>query len=178
MSFYIYFIVMYKKENNYAFIDSQNINLSIRDLGWKIDWRKFRIYLKEHYSVTNAFMFIGYIEKYQNLYDSLEKSGFIIIFKPVTKDSGGRIKGNIDAELVLHTLIRIKYFDKAVIVTSDGDFHCLVEYLIKISKFKKLLVPNYNKTSSLLRKFKGKIATIENLKENLQIIKHKRERPQ
>ena len=30
---------------NYAFIDSQNVNLVIRDIGWKLDWSKFRIYI-------------------------------------------------------------------------------------------------------------------------------------
>jgi len=35
--------------NNYAFIDSQNLNLSIREQGWVLDFKKFRIYLKDKY---------------------------------------------------------------------------------------------------------------------------------
>jgi len=59
----------------YAFIDSQNLNLGIRDQGWKLDFRRFRIYLKDKYKIRKAFLFIGYIEKNQKLYDSLKKSG-------------------------------------------------------------------------------------------------------
>jgi len=38
---------MEKEENNYAFIDSNNLNLGIQSLGWKLDFRRFRRYLKE-----------------------------------------------------------------------------------------------------------------------------------
>lgn len=52
---------MQQQEKNYAFIDSQNLNLGIQDLGWKIDYGKFRIYLKEKYGAVKAYMFIGYL---------------------------------------------------------------------------------------------------------------------
>lgn len=39
-------------KNNYAFIDAQNLYLAIKELGWKIDYKKFRIYLKEKYKVA------------------------------------------------------------------------------------------------------------------------------
>lgn len=62
---------MEKQENNYAFIDSQNLNLGIQSLGWKLDYRRFRVYLKEKYKVSIAYMFIGYIPANQDLYSSL-----------------------------------------------------------------------------------------------------------
>jgi uncharacterized LabA/DUF88 family protein len=46
----------------------------------------------------------------------------------------GKVKGNVDAELVLHAMIEYPNYDKALIVTGDGDFFCLVEYLIKQDK--------------------------------------------
>ncbi len=46
---------------NYAFIDSQNLNLSIRDQGWQVDFKRFRKYLEDKYHVRKAFIFIGYI---------------------------------------------------------------------------------------------------------------------
>jgi hypothetical protein len=44
---------MKNNENNYAFIDSQNLNLGIRILGWKLDYARFRIYLKEKMQFMN-----------------------------------------------------------------------------------------------------------------------------
>jgi len=46
--------------NNYAFIDSQNLNLGIQKLGWKLDYKKFRVYPKEKYNIQKAYMFIGF----------------------------------------------------------------------------------------------------------------------
>ena len=91
---------MEKKKNNYAFIDSQNLNLSIRELGWKLDWQRFRIYLKEKYGISKAFLFIGFLEGNNDLYKSLQDAGFICIFKPTLKYKDGTTKGNCDAELV------------------------------------------------------------------------------
>ena len=72
-----------KKLNNYAFIDSQNLNLGINKLNWKLDFRKFRVYLKEKYGVSSAYMFIGFLPENQDLYASLQKAGYILIFKLV-----------------------------------------------------------------------------------------------
>lgn len=143
-------------ENNFAFIDSQNVYLSILSIGWKINWKRFRVYLKENYGVTKAFLFIGYIEGNNDLYSELQDAGFICIFKPVLKYKNGTIKGNVDAEMVLHTMIQFTNFDKAILVTGDGDFYCLVQHLLENSKLKVVLVPNQNKYSALLKKFAKK----------------------
>lgn len=143
---------MKKRENNYAFIDSQNVHLGIRELGWKLDWKRFRIYLKEKYGVKVAYMFIGHVEENQELYRSLQKSGYILIFKEVLKNKEGVIKGNCDAELVLQAMIDYEEYEKAVIVSGDGDFACLVRHLKSKHKLNKVLVPNMGKYSALLKK--------------------------
>lgn len=151
--------------NNYAFIDSNNVYLSIKSQGWHVDWERFRIYLKEHYNVTTAYLFIGYIEGNNDVYTKLQKAGFICIFKPILTYKDGTIKGNVDAELVLHTMIQLPNFNKAVIVTGDGDFYCLVQYLLEQNKLQTVLVPNRYKYSALLKKFaKKNIAFMNDLK--------------
>lgn len=154
--------------NNYAFIDAQNVHLSIKSQGWDVDWNKFRIYLKEHYNVSTAYLFIGYIEGNNKLYIKLQEAGFICIWKPVLTYKDGSVKGNVDAELVLHTMIQLPNFDKAIIVTGDGDFYCLVQYLLENDKLKTVLVPNYYKYSALLKKFaKKNIAFMNDLKNKI-----------
>jgi len=70
------------KENNFAFIDAQNLNLGLQSLGWKLDWKRFRVYLKDKYQISTAYLFIGYLQENQDLYSSLQKAGYILIFKP------------------------------------------------------------------------------------------------
>lgn len=138
--------------NNYAFIDSQNVNLGIRELGWRLDWKKFRVYLKEKYGVCTAYLFIGYIKENKDIYRLLTKSGYIIVFKETLQNKDGFVKGNCDAELVLQTMIDYNRYEKAVIVSGDGDFTCLVKYLKKQNKLLKVLVPNIFKYSALFKR--------------------------
>lgn len=159
---------MRQKENNHAFIDSQNLNLSIRDQGWNLDFKRFRKYLEDKYDVSRAFIFIGYIATNESLYTSLQEYGYILIFKPTLNLPGGKPKGNIDAELVLHAMIEYPNYDKAVIVTGDGDFHCLMEYLKRQDKLRRIIIPNREKFSSLLRKFAPEMTFMNDLREKLE----------
>ena len=158
---------MQKKGNNFAFIDSQNVNLAIRALGWKLDFKRFRIYLRENYAVTKAFLFIGYVEGNNELYKSLQDAGFVCIFKPTLVYKDGTTKGNCDAELVLQAMIEYNNYDRAIIATGDGDFYCLVKYWIEHDKLERVLVPNYFKYSGLLKKFGRKRIVFMNDLENL-----------
>jgi len=139
----------------YAFIDSQNLNLGVKSQRWNLDFKKFRIFLKEKYNVKKAFLFIGYIPTNRKLYAYLKESDYLIIFKPVLKSSEhkkAKVKGNVDAELVLYAMIELPNYDKAIIISGDGDFYCLADYLVKKNKLSKIVVPN-SKYSSLLRRF-------------------------
>lgn len=160
--------------NNYAFIDSQNLHLSIREQGWSIDFRKFRKYLQDKYNINKAYLFIGYVAENQNMYTQLQKNGFILVFKPTLTLPSGKPKGNVDAELVLHTMIEYENYDTALIVTGDGDFHCLVDYLLRNSKLLKLMIPNKHKFSSLYRKMMGHIVFMNDLRHKLAYIPKKK----
>ena len=166
---------MQKPLVNYAFIDGSNLTLSIREQGWNLDYSRFRVYLKEHYGVKKAYYFIGYLPIHNDIYNSLQTAGYNLIFKPTFTDRKGKTKGNCDAELVLQAMIDLANYQRAVIVSGDGDFYCLVNYLSKINKFDCVLVPNINKYSLLLRKSAGnKIAFISELQLKLA---YKRKEP-
>ena len=156
-------------ESNYAFIDSQNLNLGVRSQGWILNFARFRQLLKDKYQVGKAYLFIGFVPGNQMLYAELQKSGYICIFKPtleIRENNKVIVKGNVDAELVLHAMIEYANYDKAVIVSGDGDFYCLIEYLVKQNKLRKIIVPNTH-FSSLLRKFSNFIVNIQLFKGKL-----------
>lgn len=157
-----------QKENNFAFIDSQNVNLSIQELGWKLDFRRFRVYLKEKYQVEKAYLFIGYLPENQDLYRSLQEFGYVLIFKPIMRNANGVIKGNVDADLVLQAMIDYEKYDKAIIVSNDGDFQCLANYFHEKGKLKMVVSPNAEKCSALLKKAaREKIVFMNNLQKKL-----------
>ena len=158
---------MSPKQNNYAFIDSQNLNLSILTQGWQMDFGKFRRYLTDRFSITKAFLFIGMVPEHQSLYTYLQTVGYILVFKPTLRLPNEKVKGNVDAELVLHTMIEYSHYHQATIVTGDGDFHCLIEYLEKNTKLHRLVIPNRYKYSSLLRRFGSHITFLNNTRNKL-----------
>ena len=90
---------------NYAFIDGQNLNLSSKQQGYTINYKRLKSYLWKKYSIKEIYFFIGYIKHNQRLYDELSTYGYNLIFKP-TINAKGIIKGNCDAELVLHSMIK------------------------------------------------------------------------
>ncbi len=158
------------KQNNYAFIDSQNLNLGIQGCGWQLDFARFYIYLKDKYKVKKTFLFIGYRAGNESLYTFLQQAGYIVVFKPTLefkKDDLIHTKGNVDAELVLHAMIQCPNYDKAIIVSGDGDFHCLIEYLVEENKLLHILIPNPRKYSALLRKFRRFFIYINKLDKKL-----------
>ncbi len=164
------------KSKNFAYIDSQNLNLGIQNLGWQLDYRRFRIYLQEKYQVDTAYLFIGYIPDNQDLYDSLQKYGYILKFKPVLPDKEGNHKGNVDADLVLQVIIDFyeNNFNKAIIVTSDGDFYSLVNFLYKKNRLELIMSPYRKTCSTLLKKTaKEKIVFMDNLRKKLGYKKRK-----
>ncbi|TSC95241.1 MAG: hypothetical protein CEN87_253 [Parcubacteria group bacterium Licking1014_1] len=160
---------MKPKENNYAFIDGQNLNLGIKNLGWKLDYARFRKYLVDKYSVVTAYYFIGYVAGNQPLYSELQKVGYVLVFKPTIPDGKGNVKGNIDADLVLQAMIDFPNYDKAIIVTSDGDFYSLVKYLYKNGKLRFVMSPYVKTCSTLLKKeAKERIIFMDNLQKKLE----------
>ncbi len=159
-----------KIENNYAFIDSQNLNIGTQKVGWKIDWRKFRKYLAENYGVKEAYLFIGYMSENEDIYEYMHDLGYLVVLKQIVdnrneedklnpdnstvtsktekqpeSDAGksNTVKGNIDADLVLYAMKEIPNYNKAVIVSGDGDFLSLCEYLIDQNKLLAIMTPNW-----------------------------------
>lgn len=152
---------------NYAFIDGNNLHLGIKQLNWKVDYKKFRVYLRDKYSVVKAYYFIGYIEDNERLYNYLASAGYTMVYKPVVQDAAGVLKGNCDAELVLQAMIDLNNYDQAVIVSSDGDFTCLAEYLQQNKKLRAVMAPHQDTTSVLLKKNVKSLVFMDHLKNKI-----------
>lgn len=175
-------------KSTYAFIDSQNLNLGTQRTGWKLDWRKFRQYLRDEYGVTKAYMFIGYMSENVQLYEYMHELGYLVVLKPTVdqrpqsanaqnngtegKDKSHEerekpaIKGNIDADLVLYAMKEFPHYRQAIIVSGDGDFFSLAEYLEQQGKLCCILTPNWQ-YSSLLKPFEPKIVRLDQLRRQL-----------
>lgn len=163
---------MNKYKNNFAYIDGNNLYQGAKKSKWKIDFRRFRRWLSDKYGIKRAYYFIGLIPKEKDLYASLQKAGFTLIFKEVTYDRDGKPKGNCDADLVLQSAI--DYFEKncesQVLAASDGDYACLAKFLKDKNKLVTILSPNpKNKCSILLKRINAPIVYLDDIKEKISL---------
>ncbi len=171
--------------NNYAFIDGNNLYLTFVGLGIQLKYDKLLSYLKKRHNVTIAYYFIGRMSQNQHIYDTLSSYGYTLQFRDVSKKGGkpvtcpacgkpfeidkGKTKCDCDADLVLQVMDVIKDYDKAIIITSDGDFDNLIKKLIILDKLDMVLAPSKAGCSHLLNSATlGRIAFLDELIDEIE----------
>ena len=147
---------------NIAFVDGQNLYMgtTMADKPWRVDLSRFRIYLRQKYNVKEAYYFLGFTQdKRQDLYDAIQKSGFILQFREHNSAMLGKKKGNVDTDIVF-TIMKKLYqqedFEKIVLVSGDGDYRIVVDFLISENRLEKVLFPEQRRASSLYKKIDSK----------------------
>jgi uncharacterized LabA/DUF88 family protein len=134
------------------YIDGNNLYRSAKELDFEIDYKKFRGWLRQKYNPDKVYLFIGLVPERVKFYEHLQNCGYILVFKQ-TVSIGEKIKGNCDAELVLKATSDFyeKSFSSCILITGDGDFGCLVEFLKEKKSMSHIIAPDKKKCSFLLR---------------------------
>lgn len=147
------------KDKNIAFIDGQNLYMatSKREVNpWDIDLARFRIYLEQKYHVTKAYYFLGFVQAENNdLYEEIQKAGFLLLFREHNPAMLGTKKGNVDSDIIFNVMKKLykkEDFEKVVLVSGDGDYKRMVDFLIEEKRFEKILFPDRKRASSLYKK--------------------------
>mgnify|MGYP001575610375 CR=1 FL=1 len=169
------------KGNNFAYIDGQNFYMGTakREVNpWQVDLARFRIYLEQKYSVEKAYYFLGYVqETNQDLYEEIQNAGFILMFREHNPAMIGKKKGNVDSDIIFNIMKKMykrEDFSKIVLVSGDGDYKSLVDFLIEENKFAKILFPNRKFASSLYKKIGSHYFDyLENIKDKIGVKKEK-----
>ncbi|MEX1112489.1 MAG: NYN domain-containing protein [Candidatus Andersenbacteria bacterium] len=143
---------------NIAFIDGQNLYMgtTMSDRPWRIDLPRFRVYLQQKYNVKEAYYFLGFTQdNQQDLYDAIQKAGFILQFREHSSAMLGKKKGNVDTDIVFSVMKKLyqrEDFERVVLVSGDGDYRMMVDFLIDENRLKKILFPDQRRASSLYKK--------------------------
>ncbi len=149
---------------NIAFIDGQNLYMGTakREVDpWKVDLARFRVYLEQKYHVAKAYYFLGYVQDTnQDLYEAIQNVGFVLIFRQHNPAMMGTKKGNVDSDIIFHAMKKLykkEDFEKIILVSGDGDYKLLVDFLIEENRFEKMLFPDRSRASSLYKKLPHKL---------------------
>src|SRR3989344_4482333 len=148
---------MKSNARNVAYIDGANLHNGVKQLTWQFDYGRFRVWLREKYHVEKAYLFLGMMPKYKDLYTRLQEQGYTLVFKEVIYDTDGKAKGNCDTDIVVLAMQNAyeNRFDSSVLVSSDGDYTPLVKFLITRNKIDAVVSPYETKKCSVLFKRTG-----------------------
>lgn len=130
---------MSSRLHNIAYIDGQNLYMGTTKSSpkWTVNLTRFRTYLTRKYNVQDAYYYLGYVQDGANiekLYESIQKAGFILVFREHNSAMLGKKKGNVDADIIFSVMKRLylkEKFNKIVLVSGDGDYKMLVDFLIE-----------------------------------------------
>src|SRR3989338_10332521 len=119
-----------KKTKTYAFDDASNIIYGARAEGWLIDLKKLHEYLKRKFNVSKAFFYYGRDSKdpkKEKFLRKLRSFGYILRVKEI-KRYGTKFKANCDVDLTMDVLLKLDKYERAIILSGDGDFLPLIKH--------------------------------------------------
>ncbi len=154
-----------------VYIDGANLHKGIASLGWRLDYPRFRSWIRQKYEIETVKLFIGIMPDKAHLYTFLQRAGYQLVFKEVLYTSDGHAKGNCDADLVLQATR--DYFEqgiqKAILVSSDGDYAPLIKFWQEKGVDCTIMSPAIiKKCSWLLRKTNAPLVALQDVKEKIQ----------
>ncbi len=98
-------------ESNIAYVDGQNLYMGTTKLegsAWRVNLKKFRVYLKDHYHVETAYYFLGFVnDDFQDLYTEIQAAGFILPFREHSSTMLGKKKGNVDSDIIFQIMKKL-----------------------------------------------------------------------
>ncbi len=157
-------------KNTVVYIDASNLKHGVEQADWKLDYKKFRGWLRDKFLATKVILFMGLVPENFELYNRLQTYGYEIQFRPTLTSKDGKTKGNVDGELIL--AIAEDFFDNkaesVVLVSGDGDYHCIVEFLKRKNVPVTIISPCRKNFSLLLKRTGVPIIILDEHKEKLK----------
>ncbi len=157
-------------KNSIAYIDASNLKFGVQQSGWQLDYKSFRSWLRDKFGVSRAILFMGLVPENFEVYNHLQSIGYDILFRPTITSKEGKTKGNVDGELIL-SIAKDFYehsLESALLVSGDGDYHCIVEFLKEKNIPIQIVSPNRKYLSLLLKRTNVPIIILDQFIDKLK----------
>ena len=112
-------------KNVAVFVDVANIFYAAKAAGVDIDYVTLLKSATAGRDFVRAYAYTGLDPENENqrqFHSFLARSGYKVVSKDIRKYGDGRIKANLDIELVVDMMRMAEHLDIAVVVSGDGDF--------------------------------------------------------
>ncbi len=112
-------------KNVAVFVDVANIFYAAKAAGVDIDYVTLLKSASAGRDLVRAYAYTGLDpdnENQRNFHDFLRRSNYKVVSKDIRKYGDGKIKANLDIELVVDMMKTARNLDIAIVVSGDGDF--------------------------------------------------------
>ncbi len=165
---------MINKKKVFAFIDATNIIYGADDHGWRMDYKKLADFLNTRFGVEKTLYYAGVDDqnlKQLNFYEKLQDFGYSLRLVPVKTFSDGKKKADVDSRMTFEMMLYLQSYDEVVVMTGDGDYYWVLEYLKKLKKRVILLSFPSHTARELKVLFAGNFMDLNDIKKNLEFNK-------
>jgi uncharacterized LabA/DUF88 family protein len=112
-------------KNVAVFVDVANIFYAAKAAGVDIDYVTLLKASSAGRDLVRAYAYTGLDpdnENQRNFHDFLRRHGYRVVSKDIRKYGDGKVKANLDIELVIDMMKTARNLDVAIVVSGDGDF--------------------------------------------------------
>ena len=112
-------------KNVAVFVDVANIFYAAKAAGVDIDYVTLLKAASAGRDLVRAYAYTGLDpdnENQRNFHDFLRRSNYKVVSKDIRKYGDGKVKANLDIELVVDMMKTARNLDIAIVVSGDGDF--------------------------------------------------------
>jgi uncharacterized LabA/DUF88 family protein len=112
-------------KNVAVFVDVANIFYAAKAAGVDIDYVTLLKASSAGRDLVRAYAYTGLDpenENQRNFHDFLRRHGYKVVSKDIRKYGDGKVKANLDIELVVDMMKTARNLDIAIVVSGDGDF--------------------------------------------------------
>ena len=112
-------------KNVAVFVDVANIFYAAKAAGVDIDYVTLLKASSAGRDLVRAYAYTGLDpdnENQRNFHDFLRRHGYRVVSKDIRKYGDGKVKANLDIELVVDMMKTARNLDVAIVVSGDGDF--------------------------------------------------------
>lgn len=139
-----------------VFVDVQNVYMCVKSVFGhaKINYKALRDFLMRDGALIKMVAFTCYDPENRSQVDfmhALALMGYRVVAKPLKRMPDGNIKASMDMEMALEILAATPYLEELVLVTGDGDFAPIVDYVARMGKIVKVIGPDRLTSPELIR---------------------------
>jgi uncharacterized LabA/DUF88 family protein len=150
-------ISKYLKGRILVIIDAANLESSVKDLGWWIDYIKLRDLFDKNNLVEIRNYCVHHGTDNQNkFFTFLKNNGFSLITKPLKVirqtdiEKGDLRKANFDVEIAIDAIEMADRYDTIVLFSGDSDFNYLLRILRRKNKKTIVISTKYHIAKELI----------------------------